>query len=119
MRTYTTARQKAGTAEAREGQRLIIGPWDHLATNGVYADRSFGPLADAQMMGLTGLHMKFFGRWLRGGTAALDDVAPVKIFVMGIDQWRDEQAWPLPDTRWTDFHLTSTATPTPPTATAC
>ncbi|MPY56866.1 hypothetical protein [Streptomyces spongiae] len=27
--------------------------------------------------------------------------------VMGIDQWRDEQEWPLPDTRWTDFHLTS------------
>jgi putative CocE/NonD family hydrolase len=37
----------------------------------------------------------------------LDDVAPVKIFVMGIDQWRDEQDWPLPDTQWTDVHLTS------------
>ncbi|MEU6230921.1 CocE/NonD family hydrolase, partial [Streptomyces sp. NPDC047042] len=107
LRTYTTARQKAGSAEAREGQRLIIGPWDHLATGGVYADRSFGPLADAQVMGLTGLHVKFYDRWLRGDTTALDGVAPVKLFVMGIDQWRDEQEWPLPDTQWTDFHLTS------------
>src|SRR6185312_12807803 len=25
----------------------------------------------------------------------------------GIDQWRDEQDWPLPDTQWTDYHLAS------------
>ena len=109
LRTYVTARQKAGTAEAREGQRLVIGPWDHgPAADGVYRDRSFGPLAGARMMGMTGLHVKFYDRWLRGDTSALDGVAPVKLFVMGIDQWRDEQDWPLPDTRWTDFHLTST-----------
>ncbi|MET8406403.1 CocE/NonD family hydrolase [Streptomyces sp900116325] len=107
LRTYTTARQQAGSAQAREGQRLIIGPWDHISASGVYPDRSFGPLASAQMLGLTGLHVKFFDRWLRGDATALDGVAPVKIFVMGIDQWRDEQEWPLPDTRWTDFHLTS------------
>jgi uncharacterized protein len=107
LRAFTTARQQAGSAQAREGQRLIIGPWDHLSTSGVYPDRSFGPLASADMLGLTGLHVKFFDRWLRGDTSALDEVAPVKIFVMGIDQWRDEQEWPLPDTRWTEFHLTS------------
>ncbi|MEU1182497.1 CocE/NonD family hydrolase [Streptomyces sp. NPDC005820] len=108
LRTYTVARQTAGSTQAREGQRLIIGPWDHgLAADGVYRDRSFGPMAGARLMGLSGLHVKFFDRWLRGDTTALDDVAPVKIFVMGIDQWRDEQEWPLPDTKWTDFHLTS------------
>ncbi|KOX12661.1 CocE/NonD family hydrolase [Nocardiopsis sp. NRRL B-16309] len=108
LRTYTTARRQAGSAQAREGQRLIIGPWDHgLLADGVYRDRSFGLLAGARMMGLSDLHVKFFDRWLRGDTTALDDVAPVKIFVMGIDQWRDEQEWPLPDTRWSDFHLTS------------
>jgi putative CocE/NonD family hydrolase len=26
---------------------------------------------------------------------------------MGIDQWRNEQAWPLPDTRYVDYHLDS------------
>ena len=24
---------------------------------------------------------------------------------MGLDQWRDEQAWPLPDTQYVDYHL--------------
>jgi len=107
VRTFTTARRQAGSAQARVGQRLIIGPWDHLSTSGVYPDRSFGPMATAQLMGLTGLHVKFFDYWVKGDTTALDGVAPVKIFVMGIDQWRDEQDWPLPDTKWTDFHLGS------------
>ena len=107
VRTFTAARQNAGTAQAREGQRLIIGPWDHLSTSGVYPDRSFGAMATAQLMGLTDLHVKFFDHWVKGDTTALDGVASVKIFVMGIDQWRDEQDWPLPDTLWTDFHLSS------------
>src|SRR6185437_6947132 len=34
-----------------------------------------------------------------------DGSAPVKIFVMGIDQWRDEQDWPLPDTRYVPYYL--------------
>jgi len=27
------------------------------------------------------------------------------IFIMGIDLWRDEQSWPLHDTRFVDYHL--------------
>ena len=34
-------------------------------------------------------------------------MAPVRIFVMGIDQWRDEQDWPLPDTSYVDYYLHS------------
>jgi putative CocE/NonD family hydrolase len=107
VRDFSTARQQAGTEEARAEQRLIVGPWDHLTTTGVYPDRSFGPMAASAMVRLTNLHIKFFDRWVRGDTNALDGIAPVKIFVMGIDQWRDEQDWPLPDTRWTDYHLAS------------
>jgi putative CocE/NonD family hydrolase len=104
---FAAARQQAGTEQARAEQRLIIGPWDHLSTTGVYPDRSFGPMAASSVLRFTNLHVKFFDRWVRGDTTALDDIAPVKIFVMGIDQWRDEQDWPLPDTQWTDYHLAS------------
>jgi putative CocE/NonD family hydrolase len=107
VRDFAAARQQAGTDQARAEQRLIIGPWDHLTTTGVYPDRSFGPMAASGMLRLTHLQIKFFDRWVRGDTTALVDIAPVKIFVMGIDQWRDEQNWPLPDTRWTDYHLAS------------
>ena len=46
-RSFTELRSRACTAEAREGQRLIIGPWDHLNSTGIYPDRRFGLTADA------------------------------------------------------------------------
>ena len=65
-RSFTELRARAGTAEAREGQRLIIGPWDHLNSTGIYPDRRFGLMADAITQDLTSEHLRFFDRWLRG-----------------------------------------------------
>jgi hypothetical protein len=106
-RTFTELKRRGGNIEVRDGQRLIIGPWDHLNSTGVYPDRQFGLMADARYADLTGAHQRFFDRWLRGQAEAQDGSAPVRIFVMGIDQWRDEQNWPLPDTRYRDYYLDS------------
>ena len=106
-RTFTGMKKRGGSAAARDGQRLIIGPWDHLNASGSYPDRKFGPLADVQYADLTGAHLRFFDRWLRGQADALAGSAPVRIFVMGIDQWREEQDWPLPDTSYRDYYLDS------------
>jgi putative CocE/NonD family hydrolase len=105
--TFTELRRRGGSAAARDGQRLIIGPWDHLNSTGVYPDRQFGIMADAQLCDMTGAHQRFFDRWLRGQADAPDGTAPVRIFVMGIDQWRDEPDWPLPDTSYVDYYLDS------------
>src|SRR6185369_10698983 len=81
-RSFTELRSRAGTAEAREGQRLIIGPWDHLNSTGIYPDRRFGLTDDAITQDLTSEHLRFFDRWLRGQAHA-GSAAPVRIFVMG------------------------------------
>ena len=52
---------------------------------------------------LTGAHQRFYDRWLSRPEAPRPGTAPVRIFVMGIDQWRDEQDWPLPDTTYADL----------------
>jgi putative CocE/NonD family hydrolase len=106
-RSFTELRARAGTEQARDGQRLIIGPWDHLNATGIYPDRRFGLSADAITRNLTGEHVRFFDQWLRDRGGAPDASAPVKIFVMGIDQWREEQDWPLPDTRYVPYYLHS------------
>ena len=41
-RTFTELKKRGGNAEVRDGQRLIIGPWDHLNSTGIYPDRQFG-----------------------------------------------------------------------------
>ncbi|HEY0450172.1 CocE/NonD family hydrolase [Actinophytocola sp.] len=73
----------------------------------VFPDRQFGLAASVQAAQLTDALVPFFDRWLRGREDALDGAAPVRIFVMGIAQWRDEQDWPLPDTADTDYYLAS------------
>lgn len=105
LRAYTEMKRHGGTPEARDGQRLIVGPWSHTTMNGLFPDRSFGITASPEAADLTGAHLAFYDRWLRGRPDALDATAPVRIFVMGTDQWREEQDWPLPDTRYTPYYL--------------
>lgn len=96
-------RDQGGSEDAREKSRLLIGPWDHARFSGRWDDRSFGPLAEVD---ISTEHIAFFDEHLRGISPATP--APrVRIFVMGIDQWRDEVDWPLPDTRYTDYFLDS------------
>jgi putative CocE/NonD family hydrolase len=104
-RAFTRMRSEAATEEARLGQRLIIGPWDHLYQEGRYRDRSFGLMGHHVAADITGEHVRFFDRYLRRSTQANVGASPVRIFVMGIDQWRDEQDWPLPDTEYVDYYL--------------
>jgi putative CocE/NonD family hydrolase len=105
VKDYVKFRAGAGTEEAREGARLLIGPWDHMNSAGRYPDRDFGLTASAAICDLTGQHVRHFDRWLRGDVSANADDARVRIFVMGIDQWRDEQDWPLPDTRYVEYFI--------------
>ncbi|EFC85769.1 CocE/NonD family hydrolase [Parafrankia sp. EUN1f] len=101
---FMRMRSEAASEKAREGSRLVIGPWHHeMPMNGEFRDRSFGAAADCD---LSPSHVAFFDEWLRGRPAPSPQPR-VRIFVMGIDQWRDEEDWPLPDTRYVDYHLSS------------
>lgn len=107
VRSFTELQRAGATAEARTGQRLIIGPWDHGSYTGVYQERQFGPSANPVSAEINARYVEFYDRWLRGRADALKGTAPVRIFVMGIDEWRDEQAWPLPDTEYVQYYLDS------------
>lgn len=107
VRSYTTMRRQGGSAAARDGQRLLIGPWSHADGTdlGTFPDRSFGPHSSIKAADVTGAHLRFFDRWVRGLADTGDAAHRVQIFVMGVDRWHDEADWPLPDTRCTDFFL--------------
>lgn len=106
IKTFVRAKRDASTEAARAGQRLIIGPWDHLYFNGAYHDRQFGVFADLATVDLTQTHLDFFDRNIRELDSS-EESSPVRIFVMGKDEWRDEPDWPLRDTLPTEFFLSS------------
>lgn len=98
--SFTTMREEAASEVARQGQRLVIGPWVHGWNKRQVGDLDFGPEAEIDD---EALQLAWFDHWLKGeGT---QEGAPVKIFVMGENKWRDEQEWPLARTQFREYYL--------------
>jgi putative CocE/NonD family hydrolase len=104
LANYTGMRARGGSDAARR-PRLIVGPWAHGNQSGTYAERLFGTMAADVAFDLTAAQLNFFDEHVRGGSANSD--APVRLFVMGANEWRDEEDWPLPDTRYERYYLHS------------
>lgn len=117
---FTGMRATGATEAARDGQRLVVGPWRHAAP--MLADPAgevvFGLGSTGAGIDLPGLQLRFFDRWLKGIEPADGDDAAVRIFVMGEDRWRDEAEWPLARAALTDYHLRADGalSPEPPGA---
>ncbi|MSR15623.1 MAG: CocE/NonD family hydrolase [Gammaproteobacteria bacterium] len=107
LANYTGMKANGGSAAARQHQRLVIGPWVHGYNGGVYPERNFGMLAHDGVADVTGMQIRWFDHWLKGIDNGVPADKPVKLFVMGVDQWRDEADWPLPDTRFEPWYLHS------------
>jgi putative CocE/NonD family hydrolase len=107
FQNYMGMKQRGGTEEARRNQRLIIGPWTHMNFSGSFPERDFGSGGSSAAIDLPGIHLRWFGRWLKGVDNGIDHEPPVMIFVMGIDEWRNEADWPIPDTQYHPYYLHS------------
>jgi putative CocE/NonD family hydrolase len=106
---YTQMRRDVVAEKARRGQRLIMGPWAHLLPYSVPTSRGtgdidFGPEAKVELLAD---QERFLHHWLGGTEDEILDEAPVKIFVMGENRWRDEREWPLARTNYTKLYLRS------------
>ncbi|MGH8009657.1 MAG: CocE/NonD family hydrolase, partial [Candidatus Binatia bacterium] len=100
---------RAMTPEARGGQKLLLGPWAHLfpyssPTTGGTGDIDFGPNAFIE---LHDIQLRWFDYWLKGIDTGIGAEPPVRLFVMGTNQWRDEYEWPLARTRYTPCYFHS------------
>lgn len=91
--------------KSRTRQRLVIGPWVHGYNGGVYPERNFGLMAHDGVADVTAMQIRWFDHYLKGLDNGVEHDAPVRIFVMGPDAWRDEADWPLPDTDWQCWYL--------------
>ena len=108
IRNFLGMRKSGATEDARRGQKLIIGPWEHSAKGGsMVGSHYFGVAADANALGLDDIHLRWYDYWLNGVDNGILSEPPVKIFVMGDDVWRDEQDWPLARAQDTRFFLHS------------
>ncbi len=51
--------------------------------------------------------VRWYDYWLKGIDTGIMDEPPVKVWVMGANEWRYGDDWPLPETKWTKYYLHS------------
>lgn len=80
--------------------RVVMDPGAHKGID--YVNGTFGPQArlDPRM-----LQLRWFDHYLKGLDNGVDKEAPLDLFVMGDDTWRQEREWPLARTSWTNYYL--------------
>ena len=126
LENYAGLRAEGGSEEARRESRLVVGPWAHGSTYGTYPDHSFSQFGGVDAVDLDELQLGWLGARLGPGARHAarsetdmsrclapscraqrrgSDVPPVRIFVMGENRWRDEDAWPLARAREQAWHL--------------
>jgi len=104
IRNFMRLQKEAPTREARDGQRLLIGPWAHAATSpeGKIGDVTFGSQA---VLDMNATIVKWYDFAIKGQQNEFATAAPVKIFVMGDNVWRAEKEFPLARTSYTKYYL--------------
>src|SRR6266566_2101173 len=107
LQNYTGVKRRGGSAVARQHQRLLIGPWSHGLMTGVFPERTYGLMASGDAADLVGIQLRWYDHWLKGEDNGVEQDKPVKLFVMGLDEWREEDDWPLPDTQFRPYYLHS------------
>ncbi len=95
----------AALSQRSPDHRIVIGPWAHSMS---YQFPGIGFGADA-IIPLRSLQLAWFDRWLRPASPrpTRNTEAPIRIFVMGANQWRDERRWPLKRAKVTPMYLLS------------
>ena len=91
--------------KVRRTQRLLMGPWPHaINSTSKLGEVDFGSTA---IIDLNNTWLRWFDYWLKGIDNGVMQEAPVRIFVMGENVWRNENEWPMARTKWTKYFLRS------------
>jgi putative CocE/NonD family hydrolase len=95
--------------KARNGQRLIIGPWGHLLPYSVPSSRGtgdmdFGPTA---LIDLNETLLRWFDFWLKDVQNGIMEEPPVTVFTLGENRWQNLSAWPPSNMRQVPYYLHS------------
>ncbi len=102
--------RRRGDPVARDGHRLLIGPWSHSAVD----RREQGELEFAAAEGVAGrAALAWCDRWLRG--IEQTDRPPIEYYQMGEEAWHGADRWPTPgDEQVWYLQADRTLTPEPP-----
>lgn len=106
IRNYEGLKTHAATPAARAGQHLLVMIGGHAGGGRKIGDVDFGtPAAEYNESDVT---IEWYNYLFKGAKNRFS-TKPVRIFVMGANEWRDEDEWPLSRAHATSYFLHSTS----------
>jgi putative CocE/NonD family hydrolase len=106
---YQSISTKSKFEKARNGQRVLIGPWGHLLPYHVPSSRGtgdidFGPEA---LIDLNETLLRWFDYWLKDVDNGIIEEPPVTVFTLGENRWQNLSSWPPSNMRQVPYYLRS------------
>ncbi|HTZ49989.1 MAG TPA: CocE/NonD family hydrolase [Verrucomicrobiae bacterium] len=105
LRNYLGIKAHGGVDEARNGQHLLVAIGGHSGEGRKIGQVDFGP--EAEKFDANAITLAWYDFLFKGVQNEFATGKPVKIFVMGANQWRQEDDWPLARAKSTKYFLHS------------
>src|SRR5271170_375083 len=105
LRNYMGAKAHGSTDSARTQQHLLIEIGGHAGFGRRIGDVDFGPHAVENEY--TGVILDWYDFLFKGVRNEFATDKPVKLFVMGVNEYRQEDDWPPPQAQLTKYFLHS------------
>jgi putative CocE/NonD family hydrolase len=103
LRGYVGMSQKGATERIRRGSHIVIGAWGHGSSQKT-GDIDFGAAAHVNELAL---QLRWYDYWLKGIDNGLASEPPVKLFLMGRNEWVLENEYPLARTDYRPLYFAS------------
>ena len=109
LRNFNGVRTQGATDLARNSQRIVIGPWEHLGWGRPDSPvsprlKALGVVADSPVNELT---IAWFDHFLKGADNGVGGPSRVDYFEMGENKWHVASDWPLAATVYQNWYLAS------------
>jgi putative CocE/NonD family hydrolase len=109
LRNFNGVRAHGATPLARQNQRIVIGPWEHIGWGRPDSPvsprlKAIGPVADSPVNELS---LAWFDHFLKGEDNGVDGGPRVDYFLMGENKWHVAHEWPLAATQYQTWYLSS------------
>jgi len=105
LRNYLGIKANSASEEARKGQRLLVVIGGHAGSGRKIGAIDFGP--EALKNDEDDVTLAWYDHLFKGVQNEFANSKPVQIFVMGANQWRQEEDWPLARAKATKYFLHS------------
>lgn len=110
LQLWQLAQDNATNDIARDNQFLIIAPTTHCAYTRLDGSELWS--AGDRDMGNVGLDFvdiqtRWYDHWLSGAENGITDMPKIQYFLMGMNQWKSTDVWPIENTEFRKFYLHS------------